>query len=101
MSQVTNVIITCNLNEDEALESINQYLSKKGHQLGLKNIGKHVGGTKVLEATIFAGAINYLDLEDFIYHFFNHPWRHLKRINLLVKEQHDLSFKTVVHACEI
>lgn len=93
MSHVTNILILAPLIEarSDAISNINNYLNNlnKG---SLKTIDSCSGGTKAMEVSVYAGAFNYLDIEEFLEAFKEAPWREKDRIQLLICDQDDDKF---------
>lgn len=53
------------------------------------------GGSKMLEAFLFLGAFNHLDLRRFIDHLKSLPWECPENVQLIVREQDDERFRIV------
>ncbi len=53
------------------------------------------GGSKMLEANLYVGAFNHLDLRRFIVHLRSIKWERAECVQLLVKEQEDERFRLI------
>ena len=110
MSEVTNIIIHTfgDIDTEKANSIFNKYIEdKQGYKPGFvsfdyeKNPEKPYdgnpwyGGSKYLEAQLFCGAINYLDLDDFISYLKSKEWPDYAIIQLMVKEQNDELFRVI------
>lgn len=103
---VTNVILATPVYMEDELSRITEEINTFfNNQKGLvscddKNITKHwYGGSKSLEAEVFVGAFNYIDLQEFIYHLKNNvDWGETygELVQLIVKEQEDEGFKIII-----
>lgn len=103
MSQVTNLILSFSVGEQEELmiKEVNSFLSF-GKEINLvsmdfqKNAGyRWYGGTKFLEANLYVGAFNYFDLEGFISHLKKIKWEEPKMVQLILKEEFDERFRII------
>ena len=105
MSVVTNLILTFSISEDEdrCISDVNNY-EYQGLKMNLVSVdfdkdidnGKSwYGGTKFMEAPIFLGAFNRLDIEDFKRYLRKVNWEFPELVQLIVKEQDDEKFRTV------
>lgn len=102
MSDVTNVIICCSLMEEvftecafESINHINEWLQThpRGCSGGrLVRVDKHAGGTKAMECCVFAGAFNYMPLQDFLRTVWKQNWQSRDTVQVLVQEQEDDKF---------
>ena len=54
------------------------------------------GGTKYLEADLYIGAFNHIDIEALISHIQGIEWQGPTSVQLMVKEQEESLFKSVV-----
>lgn len=89
MSVVTNIIVLTEVDQDEPINRINQWLPH-----ALKEISMRAGGNKAMEADVWAGAYNHLDVAEFKIQFENAmrlcpEWG---RVQLLIKEEHEGKF---------
>lgn len=104
MSRVTNLILHIGLfdgnNEKGNIVEVNRYFEATGG-LGLVSLDdpflpkSWYGGTKNLEANLYAGAFNGLFLEKFLGHLRGLKWKQPERVQLLVKEQDDERFRLI------
>lgn len=53
------------------------------------------GGSKFLEAGLYVGAFNHLDLDDFIEHLRSLEWKEPSQVQLIVKKQEEDVFRIV------
>lgn len=98
MSRVTNVILTAACAEDiddndhaNAMESVNQWLAEKNYG-EFARVDGNAGGTKAMEAFVFLGAFNYLDLVAFLAVVGAAPWQQPENVRVFVKQQEDERF---------
>ncbi|MEQ9437802.1 MAG: hypothetical protein RIG62_02095 [Cyclobacteriaceae bacterium] len=106
MSVVTNLIFSFSVGEDEN-KMMNQVNSFK---YGLQTLNlvsadyirdtenrrtAWYGGGKFLEARLFVGAFNHLDLNEFIDHVKSLDWEEPECVQIIVKEQHDDIFRLI------
>jgi len=86
------------------LKKVNEWFTKEhGHtdRSGLKSLtdepaSEFWGGTKFPQADIWAAAINYLDIEEFMEYLASLPWRYPSQTQLFVKDEHDDRFAVYV-----
>lgn len=103
MSRVTNIVITTSLSEDVdyLTQQFNQYTSNglPFNMVCVENGSlpeNWYGGSKSLEAHVFIGAFNYLDLDSLIDHLkMRIKWSDPLSAQLIVKEQDDLKFNLI------
>lgn len=100
MSVVTNLFITCSASEDEdkLKPALSLYLHQgKPFRIGLLNdLPRYVyGGTKNIEATIFFGVYNHLDLQSLVNHLRTIQWENPEDVQVILKEQHDFKFRII------
>jgi hypothetical protein len=101
MSVVTNVLLSLGVLDGEVtpnrIEEVNRYFgdSCKGlvsvHDSTLPHCW--YGGSKALEADIFIGAFNLLDLQAFLGYLRSIPWKQRDCVQLFIKEQEDERFR--------
>ena len=106
MSVVTNLIFSFSVGEDETkmIEKVNSF------KYGLQNLNlvsadyirstenrhaKWYGGGKFLEARIYIGAFNYLELSEFVEHVKSLDWDEPECVQIMVKEQDDDRFRLI------
>ena len=105
MSRVTNLILTFSLleNELECINKVNQFQYQKLRMnLVSVDFNKNVkrkeawyGGTKFIEARIYIGAFNYLDLDEFMAHLKKIDWQKPEHVQVIVKEPGQEKFRMV------
>lgn len=101
MSRVTDVILTASLQEEPgetrtypAVEELNTWLRER--RFGeLKEVSEAAGGTRAMQALVFLGAFNYLDLSEFVEAVKAAPWRDSEGIALFVKQEEEWRFTDV------
>jgi len=105
MSRVTNLILTFSVGEDEfkCIQAINNYRYRnlKMNLVSVdfnKDMEKGItwyGGTKFMEARIYMGAFNYLEIDDFRNYLRTLDWENRDLVQLIIKEQDDDKFKII------
>lgn len=97
MSVVTNLVLSLGFSDSSAnIGEVNRFFDNSVRGL----TGVHdpalphgwYGGTKMLEARLFIGAFNHLDLSRFIKHLCAIQWHEPECVQLFVKEQEDARF---------
>lgn len=104
MSTVTNLILATDY-ESVTTEQVNEYFKTTSRPSGfVKAAGFHsdtdppfdetdqglwYGGSKFMEANLWAGAFNHLDLDALKAHLRSLPWTEPKHVQLFIKEQED------------
>lgn len=97
MSVVTNILLWSSLEDaDDRIESwllrlapaINAYLDERYHG-ELVQVDHLAGGTKEMEATVYAGAFNYFDLPAFIDFLQRLSWTKPEYVRLIIQEDED------------
>ena len=98
MSHVTDVILTMSLLEEvgrddkcPAVELLNAWLSER-NKGELKRVDDFAGGRKAIQAAVFMGAFNYLDIPEFVAAVASAPWEDRDSLALFVKDEHDERF---------
>ncbi len=87
MSVVTNVLLKIPICEEEKIAEVNKFF---GDRRGFdKEIGADCGGTKVMEATVFPAAFNYLEIEPFIEHVRSIEWGSPDQVQLFICGQEE------------
>lgn len=103
MSNVTNIILATQLGEDKEylLEKFSGY-NANGLPFNLQSIDSdHLpkawyGGSKMMEANVFLGAFNYLDLDSLIVYLKEEiQWNDPMSVQLIVKKQDDYKFQII------
>lgn len=101
MSRVTNLVLCLQAVDDwvTRIDQVNRYFD--GASKGLVSVDDPslprawYGGTKFLEAGLYIGAYNHLDLQAFITHLRSIAWECPECVQLLVKEEEDERFRLV------
>ena len=93
VSVVTNVMLHVGIVEERGLEEINQEF-EEGTGLRCITNWEHNdwGGTKVPECTVYAGAMNYLDVQGFMERIAAMPWTCPEEVQLFIAQQDDSRF---------
>jgi hypothetical protein len=98
MSSVTDVILTMTLcegtvedNRYPAVEFINAWLSERGKG-ELKRVDNFSGGRKSMQAVVFMGALNYLEIPEFVCAVAAAPWEYRECLALFLKDEEDDRF---------
>ena len=93
MSHVTNIILTLSLSEgidDDTcypwVDVLNQWLTDRGKG-ELHRVDDAAGGNKAMEAAVFMGAFNYLDIPEFIKAVYASDWEDRDGLSLFIKVQ--------------
>ena len=101
MSRVTDVVITCCLMEgigsgNIAVEWLNEWIAEhhSGLTEALKRVDGHAGGNKHMQCYVYATAVNYLNVSEFVEAFAAAPWDSPKSATLLLRDEQWDSFKT-------
>jgi transposase len=103
MSVVTNLILFISSleNEEARISEVNKF-TYNGRQMNLVSVDYNkdmstgyswYGGTKFLEATIYIGAFNQLDIEKFRDYLRTLDWEASDLVQLIVKDDNDMKFK--------
>jgi hypothetical protein len=97
MSYVTNIILHLPICEEEKIEEVNKFFDEKEKGLVSLDDGKlphgWYGGSKMLEANLYAGAFNYLSLEELMEYLRKIDWENPEEVQVMVKEQNDEVFR--------
>lgn len=98
MSQVTNIILALSLFEgveDDTcypwVDVINQWLAERGNGK-LQRVDALAGGVKEMEAAVFIGAFNYLDIPKFIKAVDACDWEDRDGLSLFMKDSEAARF---------
>jgi hypothetical protein len=102
VSVVTSLLMSVGREDARAgaMEEVNRYFEERD-QRGLVSLSDPAlprawyGGTKYMEADVYVGAFDYLNLERFLGHVRGVAWREPERVQLIVKEQEDYKFRIV------
>lgn len=99
MSIVTDVILTAHCVEDTevegkypAIDVINAWLTIGGWGK-LERVDQHAGGRKAMQAVVFMGAFNMLDLERLMGQIAGAPWVSPEDVRVFVHEEGDDAFR--------
>lgn len=109
MSYVTNVILSTGTlfdeEEEKILQEVNKFFVDKDNPAYSKNGFVNVedaslprgwyGGDKMLEASLFIGAFNYLNLEGLIEHLQSIQWEYPEDVQLIIKEDGESRFEII------
>lgn len=110
MSDVTNLILTFSISEDEIskVQEINCFWNngrgfnlisadfERGQTLfGKENEKRWYGGDKKLETPLFIGAYNHLDLDGLIEFLKGLEWNRPENVQLIVKEEGSEKFRLI------
>lgn len=82
MSHVTDIILAYPLVEDDGI----------AEGLGLARVDQHSLGNKCMQANVWLGARNYLDIEQFERRVAALPWREPENVTLLLQDEQDECF---------
>lgn len=102
MSRVTNLILAFSSGEDDTF--VVDQLSKfqhNGKPFSIVSIADKklpigwYGGDKYMEAKLYIGAYNYLDLVLLVNHMKSISWQNPEDIQIIVKEQFEFKFKII------
>ena len=101
MSVVTNLVLCLGVSDGESagrkIEEVNRYFADSCK--GLVSVDDPAlprgwyGGSKFLEADLYIGAFNHLDLQAFIGHIRSIRWKQPDCVQVFVKEQDDDRFR--------
>lgn len=110
MSNVTNLIISFSIVEDEKnrMREVNAF-QNNGHGfkinsadfqpeanwIGQKSKKRWYGGSNMLETPLYVGAYEDLDIEGLVHHMKMIEWEELENVQLIMKEQDSDKFKIV------
>ena len=101
MSVVTNIILNIVTSDEEVkMKEINNYLVNQGYDPMISLDDKCLprgwyGGDKFLEADLYCGAFNKLDLNEFLEHIKNIDWEGVSYVQVIVQEQDDPCFRSI------
>jgi len=104
MSWVTNLLLYVNARDAEPeggkRVEVNEFF-EQSDKLGLISLDNPAlprgwyGGDKMLEAQIYVGAFNYLDLEGFLEHVRGLAWQKDDSVQVFVKKQEEDVFRII------
>ena len=110
MSEVTNMILSFSIGEDESssINEINLFsnngrgfnivsadFEEGGNWVGKENQNRWYGGSKHLETPLYIGAFNNLDIEAFIQLLKGIKWEEPDNVQVILKEQNSNKFKVI------
>ncbi|GAB3174479.1 hypothetical protein GCM10027059_46820 [Myceligenerans halotolerans] len=106
MSWVANVMVSVAMDDNENAEALSEWLRTQAplrsrpdaHGVGYLRLltggeGSQWGGWKEPECEVWAGALNYADLDALRQRFFETPWREPNAAQLLVMDQEEGFFR--------
>jgi hypothetical protein len=107
MSWVTDVVLFYGLEEDEAdedgvspcLAGINRWLREHDHQ-ELVNVDEHLSVGKPMQANVWGGAFNFLNIEKFLESVKAQTWQAPENVQIMVKDEEEARF-TLYHLTDI
>jgi hypothetical protein len=108
MSEVTNLVLSLGIFDAHGAEKYDEHGTKMAEVnrffepvQGLTDVDSSslprgwYGGSKMLEANLYVGAFNHLDLCRFITHLRSIKWEMPEQVQLFVKEQEDERFRLI------
>ena len=97
MSLVTNVILTADTSESEAVEWVNTHFIREDEKpfVLLNSDNAPLAGRKSLERTVCLGAFNFLDLGRLVEAIKSAPWTRPETVQLFVSQQHEEKFRAM------
>jgi hypothetical protein len=99
MSRVTSAILYLSTFDDDRLPAVNAFFQsiRRGFvSLDDESLPRGwYGGAKYLEANLYAGAFNYLDLDELVSHLPGIAWREPAAVQLVVREQEDFKLRVL------
>lgn len=110
MSEVTNLILSFSVGEDEITkrDEIELFFNNgRGFKLTsadfegeenlfeVKNPRRWYAGSKLLETPLFIGAYNQLDLDGLVEHLKSLTWQEPENVQLIVKCENDEKFRII------
>jgi len=100
MSQVTDIILCCSLSEEHGddsfppIDHVNQWLVAEGKGQ-LNHLNRAMGGGKAMQADVFGGAFNYLNIAQFISVVCDAGWERPDCVQVMIKGENDELFGLV------
>ncbi len=94
MSHVTNIILTC-CPGDAGIDNVNLYM-KSINKGDLMNVKEYAGGGKVVEADVYVGAYDHIDILKFIEAALIAGWGEPRCLSLFMMDEHDDKFEEVL-----
>ncbi len=100
MSVVTSIILTTSLSEEDglycpAVEELNEWM--RANRYGeFKRVDGYAGGNKAVQAVVFMGAFNYLNMDKFAEVFRRVNWEDLDSVKLFVQYEEETCFSELL-----
>lgn len=97
MSVVTDIILITFIedgsgeNEHLNVDLLNKYLLDH-YRCELVKVDNYAGGNKCMQCDVFIGAINYLDIDNFINQINKISWEHPESLQFLLQKEEDEYF---------
>jgi hypothetical protein len=105
MSWVTNILLNVSPSDEDngLIEQVNRYFQRPEFGIATNLVAVDsptlpqgwYGGNHIFEASLYVGAFNYFDLKAFITYLKSLPWHDPDWVQLIVKDQEDVKFRTV------
>lgn len=94
MSVITKIILSTCFDSEHCVETLNKFLEAEYFpQDQLQEIGQHAGGGKEFD-NLYAAAINYFRVDEFLVEMRKQPWDYTADVQLLVKGEDDELFRS-------
>lgn len=100
MSVVTSIILTTSLVEEDdlycpAVEELNEWMLANRYG-EFKRVDEYAGGNKAMQAVVFMGAFNYLDMDKFAETFRKVRWEDRDSVKLFVQYEEETCFSELL-----
>ena len=102
MSNVTNIILTFGICEDEVdedkyilMETVNNWLAEQGHPPFGEDADICSGGSKHLECPLYIAAFKNFPTETFLGLVFGLPWDEPENVQVFIKDEEDERFTLI------
>ena len=95
MSLVTNIILITGISDEIGIGELNRKFQQGTIFSEIDDSKIDYAGEKFIEAGIYLGAFNYLDLEELIKTIENTRWEYPKDVQLFVKEDNEDRFSEI------
>jgi hypothetical protein len=97
MSHITDVILLVSVLDEDVAHRVNEFFLTSGSQSGtpgqMIRVDEYASaGHKAMQATVYAGAFNYLDIVGFLRHVASLPWEDRSTVQVLLQDEHDDQF---------
>ena len=89
MSVVTNVVLSVDNDEMDAIDLLNRWIVWNLVPNPLQEVWQCWKGRKSFEAAVFIGAFNYLPIHDFVNVVFKLDWKSLTSVQLMTKTEEE------------